>query len=75
MSIYLGSNMIAGNNGTISAETLDSVPVGAIVEFEGDEVPVGYEQIEGSSSGSSDEIYSLEDTRIGTWLVNHYIEK
>jgi hypothetical protein len=45
MSIYLGSNMIAGNNGTVSAETLDSVPVGGIIDFEGDEVPVGYEEV------------------------------
>ena len=41
----------------------DSIPAGAVIDFEGDVVPEGYEQVEDKG-----EIYSTEEQVIGTWI-------
>lgn len=41
----------------------DTLPVGTIVEYEGDTVPDGYEEVEDEG-----EIYSTSETKIGTWI-------
>lgn len=41
----------------------DSIPAGAVIDFEGDVVPEGYEQVEDKG-----EIYSTEEQRVGTWI-------
>ncbi len=41
----------------------DSIPAGAIVDFDGDVVPEGYEKVEDKG-----EVYSTEEQRIGTWI-------
>lgn len=37
----------------------DTLPIGAIVEYDGDTIPDGYEEVE---------YYSTEETEIGTWI-------
>lgn len=41
----------------------DSIPAGTVIDFEGDVVPEGYEQVEDKG-----EVYSTEEQRIGTWI-------
>lgn len=41
----------------------DSLPVGTIVEYDGNDVPSGFELVEDKG-----EVYSTEEVRIGTWL-------
>lgn len=41
----------------------DTLPIGTIVEYEGDTVPDGYEEVEDEG-----EVYSTEEVRIGTWI-------
>ena len=43
MGVYLGEDKVA-NGGFIG--NYDSLPVGSVIEFDGDEVPVGYEEVE-----------------------------
>lgn len=59
MGVYLGHDKVA-NGGFIG--DYDSLPVGSVVEFDGDEVPAGYEKVDGSNDYSSEEIV------IGTWF-------
>ena len=48
----------------------DSLPIGTIVEYEGDTVPDGYEEVEDEG-----EIYSTEEVKVGTWLDGKPIYK
>lgn len=41
----------------------DEFPLGTVIEYDGDEVPEGYEEVEDKG-----EIYSTEEVRIGTWI-------
>lgn len=41
----------------------DSIPQNAIIEYDGDVVPEGYEQVEDKG-----EVYSTEEVKIGTWI-------
>ena len=41
----------------------DSIPADSVIDFDGDVVPEGYEQVEDKG-----EIYSTEEQRIGTWI-------
>lgn len=43
MAMYLGEDKVA-NGGFIG--DYDSLPVGSVIEFDGDEVPVGYEEVD-----------------------------
>lgn len=49
-------------SGGISSNDYDSIPVGAIIDFDGDEVPVGYKKIDDQNTYSSNEIV------IGKWF-------
>lgn len=40
----------------------DTLPIGTIVDYDGDTVPVGYEEVEDESE------YSTEEIKIGTWF-------
>jgi hypothetical protein len=42
----------------------DTLPIGAIVDFDGDIVPEGYEEV----NDGCNNIYSTEETVIGTWI-------
>lgn len=48
MGVYLGEDKVA-NGGFIG--NYDSLPVGSVIEFDGDEVPAGYEQVKGLVTG------------------------
>lgn len=49
-------------NGEGEAEILDPLPVGSILEYDGDVVPDGYEEV------AEGENYSTEEVRVGTWI-------
>lgn len=44
MAMYLGLDKVANGGG--KGSDYDALPVGAVVEFDGDEIPVGYEEVE-----------------------------
>ena len=52
-------------NGEGKAEevVVDSIPIGTVIDYEGDTVPEGYEEVEDKG-----EVYSTEEVRIGTWI-------
>ena len=56
--IYVNGEELASSGGTGG-----SVPTGTVLLFDGDEIPDGFEEVEDYMP-----IYSLEETRIGTWL-------
>ena len=51
----------------VTGDVNDTLPVGSIIEFEGDYIPEGYEEVE-KKVDNCEIIYSLEEKRIGTWL-------
>ena len=51
----------------VSGDVNDTLPVGSIIEFDGDYIPEGYEEVE-KKVDNCEIIYSLEEKRIGTWL-------
>lgn len=59
----------AGNLGTGGGDTL---PIGAIVEYDGTTVPEGYEKV---SDGNFSNIYSLDEQVAGTWVNNETLYK
>lgn len=62
--IYINNNWEIVGSTAIDPENLkDSVPIGAIIEYEGDTVPDGYEEVEDEG-----EVYSTSEVRIGTWI-------
>lgn len=50
MALYLGKNKVAGTK--TSSIIGDTLPVGAIVDYDGIEVPANWEQVEDSQSGA-----------------------
>ena len=46
----------------------DTLPVGTIVEYDGDEVPSGFEIVEEEEEEDAGEVYSTEERKIGTWI-------
>lgn len=54
------------DNGTVKeivVKSGDTLPIGTIVEFDGNTIPDGYEEVEDKG-----EIYSTEEQVIGTWI-------
>lgn len=57
---------VKNSNGEIKKLVIkanDSIPANGIIEYDGEVVPEGYEQVEDKG-----EIYSTEETAIGTWI-------
>lgn len=52
-----------GNIKELRLKAQDNLPIGAIVDYEGENVPEGYVEVEDEG-----EIYSTEERRIGTWI-------
>ena len=52
----------AGNLGTGGGDTL---PIGAIIEYDGTTVPTGYEKV---SDGNFSNVYSTDEQVIGKWI-------
>lgn len=52
-----------GNFTEIKIKTKDSLPVGTIVDYDGNTVPDGYEEVE-----DTNKIYSTEEVVIGKWF-------
>lgn len=48
----------------------DNIPVGAEFDYDGQTVPVGYEEV-----ADKGEIYSTTETKIGTWIDNKPLYK
>ncbi len=42
----------------------DELPIGTIIEYNGDELPSGWKEYEDSSN----DVYSTEEKRVGTWI-------
>lgn len=61
----LGSGNITIESGTGGGENLDELPIGTRVEFNGETIPDGWEEVE---EISNDEVYSTEEQVIGTWF-------
>lgn len=61
MGVYLGHDKVA-NGGFIG--DYDSLPVGSVIEFDGNEVPVGYEEVEDVNINE----YSTEEIVVGKWF-------
>lgn len=57
MAIYKGNTKLDANGLQVS-----SVPVGTIVQYDGDTVPTGYEEVNGLEN------YSTTEQRVGTWI-------
>lgn len=57
----INSVTLVGNK-TGSDLGLGDVPVGAVVQFDGDTIPVGYEEVNGYVN------YSTTEQKIGTWI-------
>ena len=52
-----------GNFKEIKIKTKDSLPVGTIVDYDGNTVPDGYEEVEDTNN-----IYSTEEVIVGKWF-------
>ena len=52
-----------GNFQEIKIKTKDSLPVGTIVDYDGNTVPDGYEEVEDTNN-----IYSTEEVIVGKWF-------
>lgn len=70
--IKVGANLTIDEDGTLNATAsgsgegntyIDSLPVGSVIAYDGDEIPEGYEEVEDYMP-----TYSLEEKRCGTWL-------
>jgi hypothetical protein len=57
MAIYKGNTKLDANGLQVS-----SVPAGSIVQYDGDTIPTGYEEVNGFDN------YSTTEQRIGTWI-------
>ena len=53
---------ITGEYKELFLKASDTLPIGAIVDYDGDEVPVGYEKVTGAND------YTEEEHVIGTWF-------
>lgn len=70
--IKVGANLTIDEDGTLNASAsggsgspvnIDALPIGSVILYDGDEIPEGYEEVE-----DYEPTYSLEETKIGTWL-------
>ena len=69
--IKVGANLTIDEDGTLNAQAsggeggntyINSLPIGSVIAFDGDEIPEGFEEVKNYIP-----TYSLEETRIGTW--------
>lgn len=71
--IKIGENLTIDEDGVLSAvvgegsisgsSTIDTLPVGSVVMYNGDDIPEGYIELE-----NYEPTYSLEEQVIGTWI-------
>ena len=54
---------ISGGGSIVESSTVDTLPIGSVVMFNGDEIPDGYIELEDYLP-----TYSTEEQRIGTWI-------
>lgn len=70
--IKVGANLTIDENGTLNATAsstgdgsvmVDTVPIGTVILYDGEEIPDGYEEVE-----NYEPTYSLEEQVVGTWI-------
>lgn len=70
--IKVGANLTIDEDGTLNATAsstgdgsvmVDTVPIGTVILYDGEEIPDGYEEVEDYVP-----TYSTEEQRIGTWI-------
>ena len=70
-TVKVGANLSIDADGTLNADAsgsgtdntyIDSLPIGTVVAYDGEEIPEGYEEV-----GDYMPTYSTEETKVGTW--------
>ena len=71
-TVKVGANLSIDADGTLNADAsgsgtgntyIDSLPIGTVVAYDGEEIPEGYEEV-----GDYIPTYSTKETKVGTWI-------